>query len=80
MTYERFKIRSSESKAWTGGKILRAASSGGLARKETGQPHELLVSKFRASRLSQRAFVRKEHISRSTLQRALKKLDSNPAK
>jgi len=79
MAYERFSVRPSERKAWTGDKTLRAASSGGAARKKTAQDYHDLLSKFRASGLSQRAYARNAQISVSTLKRALKKLGSDPA-
>jgi lambda repressor-like predicted transcriptional regulator len=48
--------------------------------KKPIQQYEALISNFRASGLSQRAYARSAKISFSTLKYALKKLGSGPAK
>lgn len=79
--YERFMVRSAERKAFTGGKALSGASAGGVAAKQTARRrHENIVNQFRLSGLSRRKFSEKYFVSLSTLNRAIKKVGSNPAK
>jgi hypothetical protein len=79
--YERFRVRVSEAKAFTGDKILRGASAGGIAAKESAHLlYEKLAAAFRASGLSQRKFSAKFRIDRNRLKRALKEVGPNHAK
>jgi len=78
--YERFKIRESEPKAWTGDKILRATSKGGVGRKKSPEHYQKIASEYSASGLSQAAFARTARISLSTLQRAIEKQVSHQSK
>jgi hypothetical protein len=79
--YERFRVRTAEPKAWTGDKVLQAVSKGGIAAKAAGaQRYPRIVAKFKASGLSQRRFADATGIPRSTLQQALKRVDSNLSK
>jgi hypothetical protein len=72
IAFERFRLRLSEPKAWTGDAIHRAASKGGLTTKKgVREQYEQLASDFRGSGLSQRSFARARRVSRSTLKRAL---------
>jgi hypothetical protein len=81
IAYERFRVRASEHKAWTGGQNLQASSKGGRAAREGArQRHKKIAANFRASGLSQRAYARTAKIPVSTLKYALKKVGSNPAK
>ena len=70
---ERFRVRDSEPKAWTGDLVLQGASRGGSRRRD--QHYQEIAIMFRDSepKLSQRRFAKLRGISRSTLQRALKR-------
>jgi len=79
--YERFRVRTAEPKAWTGDKVLQGVSKGGIAAKAAGaQRYPRIVAKFKASGMSQRRFADATGIPRSTLQQALKRVDSNLSK
>lgn len=81
IAYERFRVRASERKAWTGGQNLQASSKGGRVAKEVArQRHEQIAAKFHASGLSRGKFVKKYGVPRSTLKLALKRVGPNPAK
>jgi hypothetical protein len=79
--YERFRVRSSEGKAFTGNKTLSGASAGGIAAKENAhRRYQKIVAAFVNTGLSQRKFSHRFSIPLSTLKRALKKVRPNPSK
>jgi hypothetical protein len=81
MAYERLKVRDHEPDALTGHKSVQGAKKGGQARKGVADAdYEQILSDFRESGLSQRRFCQvNKLVSRSKLQRALKKVASQPA-
>ncbi len=78
---ERLKVRDHEPDALTGHKNVQGAKKGGHARKGIADAeYEQIASDFRKSDLSQRRFCQvNKLVSRSKLERALKKVDSQPA-
>jgi len=84
IAFERFRVRISEPKAWTGDAFHRAASMGGAAtKKDVLERYKKIASNFKASGLSQRNFARLRRVPLSALKRALRstnKVGSRPAK
>jgi hypothetical protein len=79
--FERFRVRSAEPKALTGDKILKGASAGGVAAKESStQRYREIVAAFRESGLTQGKFSAKFSVPPRTLRRALKKVGPTPSK
>ncbi len=62
--YEKFKVRESELEAWRGGKVLRAAQTGGLGRRKPLCDDQELVNDFHKSRLSGPDFAKTRCLQR----------------